>query len=100
MTSLSVEASNPPTQDEQPPDKMNLFHEWTADGVAFELWVYKQDGVILADPHWDFEKAGVVTICGDQMSVVWQGAITEHPQTWLNAQRAIAARAYFEGPDE
>jgi hypothetical protein len=77
---------------------MTRFHHWTCDGITFELWVHQQDGLVLADPQGAFEAAGVVMITGDQMSIIWRGSITEKSQTWLNAQRAKAARAYFGGP--
>jgi hypothetical protein len=75
-------------------------HEWSADGIAFELWANGQTGFILADPGGGFEPVAHVDICGSQMSIVWHGPITDRPQSWLNAQKAIAARAYFGGPDE
>lgn len=100
MTTPRLRTTSPPGQDDLVPDSMNLVHEWHADDVAFELWVYGQIGFILADPLRRFEVAGQVDICGDQMTIIWCGAITDRPQPWLNAQRAVAARAHFGGTNE
>ena len=100
MTTPSLRADSPPKQADLVPDNMNRFHQWRSDGTSFELWVHQQNGVVLADPSGRFEPAGTVMITGDQMSVIWRGTITDRPQTWLNAQRARAARAYFGGPHE
>jgi hypothetical protein len=97
MTTPSVETDRPPEQ-ALVPDRHNLFHEWQSGKIAFELWMYKTTGFILADPDRKFEVAGLVNVEGDRLSIAWRGAITQSPQPWLNAQRAIAARAYFEGP--
>ena len=95
MPGTRLRNDRPPEQGELVPDEMNLRHEWTAGDIAFELWTHRQAGFILATPKGKFEVSGVVTICGDRMSIVWRGAITERPEPWLNAQRAIAARAQF-----
>jgi hypothetical protein len=88
---------NSPGEGELIPDEMILFHEWTADGVAFELWVYEREGFVLADPQRRFEVGGVVAIGDDQMDINWRGAIADRPQPWLNAQLLRCNRAYFGG---
>lgn len=90
MPNLSIRTAAPPGQDRLVPDNMNRFHQWRADDVDFELWADGETGFILATPLGHFEVAGQVAICGDRMAVTWQGAITSRPQTWLNAQRAVA----------
>ena len=94
MSETSVDAAAPPRQDDLVPASMNRFHQWTTDGIDFELWADHETGFILANPQGKFEVAGQAQICGDRMSVNWQGAITKRPQPWLNAQRAIAHAKY------
>jgi len=94
MPDTRIRTPSPPRQ-LVPPDHV-LFHRWRADGVDFELWAYEEAGFILATPRGSFEVAGRVDICGDQLTVVWQGAVTDKPQPWLNAQRAIAHAKYAE----
>lgn len=90
MVTPSLRTTSPPGQAPLIPATMNRFHQWRSDGVDFELWATDEAGFILANPQGAFEVAGHVEICGDRMSVTWQGAITDRPQPWLNAQRALA----------
>jgi hypothetical protein len=90
MTPPIVRTDRPPEQGQLVPEGMECFHQWSADGIDFELWATEETGFILANPTGAFEVAGQVEICGDRLSVNWQGAITAKPQPWLNAQRALA----------
>jgi hypothetical protein len=90
MTPPIVRTDRPPEQGQLVPEGMPRFHQWKCDGIEFELFADGEAGFILADPQGTFEVAGQVEICGDRLSVNWQGAITAKPVTWLNAQRALA----------
>lgn len=92
MTDTSIRTDQPPGQ--LVPPAMTRFHKWRADGVDFELWAFEEAGFILATPLGSFEVAGTVNVSGDRLVVVWQGAITNRPQPWLNAQRAVAHSKY------
>jgi len=88
MSSPRVETAGPPGQ--LIPDGMIRCHQWRVDGVSFELWASDEAGFVLANPLGSFEVAGIVHTSGDQLTIVWQGAITDRAQPWLNAQRAVA----------
>lgn len=100
MHTDSVRTEDPPGQAGLVPPGMTRLRQWRADGIDLELWTYRDTGFVLANPSGSFEVAGRVDLCGDRMTIVWQGTITAQSQPWLNAQRARAARAYFGGPDE
>jgi hypothetical protein len=97
MHTDSVETDRPPEQARLVPPGMRRFHEWRRDGVDFEFWANAEAGCVLADVDGAYKLAGVVAICGEQLTIVWQGPITAKPPAWLNAQRAVAAQRYFGG---
>lgn len=96
MTTPIVRTDRPPGQGQLVPDGMDRFHQWRTDGIDFELWTGREAGFILANPTGTFEVAGQVEICGERLSINWQGSITAQPQPWLNAQRAIADAKWAE----
>lgn len=100
MTTPIVETTDPSGQPELVDDDMNLFAEWVTDFVAFELWMHGTTGRILSDSRGQFEVAAEVTVTGRRLTVEWRPGVTDRGQAWLNAQAALAERAYFEGPGD
>lgn len=99
MTTPIVRTDPPPGQ-ALITDRHNLFAEWQAGKIAFELWMYRSTGFILADPDRSFEVSGLVNVEDQRLVVAWRGPLAKSPQAWLNAQAARAERIYFGGPDE
>lgn len=98
MTTPRVETDDPPRQPELVDDAENLFAEWTSEFIAFELWMHRGTGRILSDSRGEWEVAAEVTVAGNRLKVAWRLGVTDRGREWLNAQAALASRAYFEGP--